>query len=314
MNAAEPALFGKLPSRGDFVRVGPLDDAARFIESWLTVAVEQSRGELLPAAVRFLATHGQDVLLGCWVPSRDEIGRRFPLAYFGRVPRDVAELGWSLLLGLHETFLGEVEALLARACAESGALPLETALAELASLARPHPSELVRVLSDARARLAAESVAGFEQRVFGALAARTPARGHPVGSEERAEAMPYALLTLSEAARRSSADPTLDVPAPSAFDLFVWLELASCFSGSEPRFPSLTWCPQQARALIAAGAPSWLTMAFLVDPRHPSNSRWPVWTERAAGAQAIEQLSPAVRDVLAAQGSLAELAAALRVS
>jgi type VI secretion system ImpM family protein len=288
----QPVLFGKLPSRGDFLRVGQPDDALRFIESWLTDAIEQSRGTLAPEPVRFLFAHAGEVLLGCWVPSRDEIGRQFPFACFERVPRDVAELGWSLLLGLHEFFLGAAEASLASACATSGGLLLDTLQAELAALVRPHPSELVRAVSDAQARLAAESVASFEQRAFGAP-----------------EAMPYALLTLHEAASRGAADITLDLPAASAFDLFVWLELAAC-SGM-PRFPSLVWCPQQARALVAPSM-SKLTMAFLVDRRHGSSSRWPVWTERAAGAQAIHDLPPMVKDALSAPASLANLLASVR--
>jgi type VI secretion system ImpM family protein len=296
-STAQPALFGKLPSRGDFLRVGPADEALHFVESWLTAAVEQSRGEQAAEPVRFLLAHAQEVLLGCWVPSQDEIGRQFPFACFERVPPDVAELGWSLLLGLHDAFLGEVEEVLRRAVAASSAPLLEGLQAELGALERPHPSELVRALSDAQARLAAESVASFEQRAF--------------GSETRS-AMPYALLTLREAARRGAADPTLDLPAASAFDLFAWLELAGGFAGGAPRFPSLTWCPEQARALVAAGAPSLLTMAFLVEPRHASNSRWPVWTDRPAGAQAIQELAPAVQAALAAQVSLAELVASLR--
>jgi hypothetical protein len=231
------------------------------------------------------------------VPSRDEIGREFPLACSERVPRDLAELGWSLLLGLYEVFLGDVEALLARTCAQQPGQLLEAAQAELALLSRPHPSELVRAAADAQARFATESVARFEQRAFGA------------GTHEP---MPYALLTLREAARRGGAELTLDLPVAGAFDLFAWLELAACFADTQPRFPALIWCPQQARALLAAAAPSPLTMAFLVDRRHASSSRWPLWTERAAGAQAVHELTPAAREVLAAQGSLAELAASLR--
>src|SRR5688572_19130646 len=91
---AQPALFGKLPTRGDFLRVGQADEALRFVETWLTASVEQSRGELAAEPVRFLLVHADEVLLGCWVPSRDEIGRQFPFACFERVSRDAAELGW----------------------------------------------------------------------------------------------------------------------------------------------------------------------------------------------------------------------------
>jgi type VI secretion system ImpM family protein len=308
-STGKPALFGKLPSRGDFLRVGPADEALHFVESWLTAAVEQSRGEQAAEPVRFLLAHAQEVLLGCWVPSQDEIGRRFPFACFERVPPDVAELGWSLLLGLHDAFLGEVEELLRRASAASSAPLLEGLQAQLGALERPHPSELVRALSDAQARLATESVASFEQRAFGALASGARAAQGQAGSPD---AMPYALLTLREAVRRGTADPTLDLPAASAFDLFVWLELAGGFARGAPRFPSLCWCPQQARALVAAGPPSLLTMAFLVDPRHASNSRWPVWTDRPAGAQAMKELAPALQEALAGQVSLAELVESVR--
>lgn len=292
--ALQPVLFGKLPSRGDFLRAGQVDEALCCVESWLTAAVEQSRGQLAAEPVRFLHSHAGEALLGCWVPSRDAIGRHFPLACFERVPRDAAELGWSLLFGLHEEFFAAAEALLSRACSAAGAAGLEALQGELAALARPHPSELVRAASDAQARLAAEPIARFAQRALGT-----------------AEAMPYALLTLREAARQASAEVTLDVPAASASDLFVWLELAGCSAPGGSRLPAVIWCPQQTRALLATKEPSPSVMAFLVNRRHASNSRWPVWTDRPAGTRALQELTPAVRDVLAA-GSLAELVTVLR--
>jgi type VI secretion system protein ImpM len=84
-------FFGKIPSRGDFVRAGLPSGFVRPWDEWLQRVVAGSRIRLgadwLPAWMeapvwRFLlpgGTCGPDTVLGVWMPSVDLAGRHFPL-------------------------------------------------------------------------------------------------------------------------------------------------------------------------------------------------------------------------------------------
>ena len=86
-------LFGKMPAKADFVRHHIAEPAARAFDNWLHQGVESLRmANCSPAssAVRFLFSPrgtGQ-VLVGLMVPSRDQVGRDFPLTAF--FPMDAA--------------------------------------------------------------------------------------------------------------------------------------------------------------------------------------------------------------------------------
>jgi type VI secretion system protein ImpM len=91
-------FFGKLPARGDFVRVGLPED---FVETW----DEWCRGMLLASRTalgddwdsawmqapiwRFLVPPGacgKLAVLGVWLPSVDKVGRHFPFAICALAP------------------------------------------------------------------------------------------------------------------------------------------------------------------------------------------------------------------------------------
>src|SRR5690242_17623822 len=84
-------FFGKIPSRGDFVRAGLPGGFVRPWDEWLQLVMAGSRVRLgsdwLPAWMeapvwRFLLPAGicgPDPVLGVWMPSVDLAGRHFPL-------------------------------------------------------------------------------------------------------------------------------------------------------------------------------------------------------------------------------------------
>lgn len=291
--AAAPSMFGKLASRGDFVRIEMADEAGRALESWLTGAVERSQGEVPSLPVRFLFSHQGTSLLGAWVKSRDEIGRTFPLAAFSRVSEEITALRWSLLPAFFDAYLTSLESALG---SQLDQLP-EAALEAVREVPMPHPSELVAAIYGAQAQLGAESCSAFGRRVFGELALP----------------MPYAVLTLREACARPQARPTLDLPVKNPHDTFVWLELLAALANDDTQqTPAIVWSAFDGRALVTFDAPSQLTCAFLLDPRHGSNERWPVCTSRVDAQQALDQLPPAIRSALINDVNLLELAASLR--
>ncbi len=88
---AEAGLFGKLPSRGDFVQLGLPGSFVRPWDAWLQRAMAASQAHLgdawLPAFLdspvwRFLLPGGMcgvGAVLGLLMPSVDRVGRYFPL-------------------------------------------------------------------------------------------------------------------------------------------------------------------------------------------------------------------------------------------
>jgi type VI secretion system protein ImpM len=113
---ARVGLFGKLPSRGDFLREGLPRDFVDAWDAWWQrgLALTQQRPQdewrdaWLEAPVwRFVlppgmcGTHG---VLGLWMPSVDKAGRYFPLTLAAAAAAD-----WALLAPSLTAFLDEAE-------------------------------------------------------------------------------------------------------------------------------------------------------------------------------------------------------------
>lgn len=108
-------VFGKIPSRGDFLRLGLPRDFVQGWDDWLQQVVGGSRARLgerwLPAWMEAPIWHfalpaglcGAAPVVGAWMPSVDRAGRHFPLTLAMVFPS-----------GLPQD-LGPVEAWLARA-------------------------------------------------------------------------------------------------------------------------------------------------------------------------------------------------------
>lgn len=91
-------LYGKLPARGDFVRLGLPGDFVAAWDDWLARAIAASRaqmgadwlGAFLEAPVwRFALAPGlcgAQAASGVWLPSVDRVGRYFPLTLVAMLP------------------------------------------------------------------------------------------------------------------------------------------------------------------------------------------------------------------------------------
>lgn len=88
-------FFGKLPSRGDFVRAGLSRPAVAACDRWLSSVPHLPTASLIPPW-RFAfapGVCGPAVLTGIVLPSRDRVGRAFPLL----VAAEAAEPGEDFL-------------------------------------------------------------------------------------------------------------------------------------------------------------------------------------------------------------------------
>lgn len=101
-----PFVFGKVPTRGDFVRAGRRTPLLDELDGWLQRGLLAHRAPLPPDGppVAFVLDRPGAVLFGTFVPSRDRAGRAFPLVV-GAVadapgPVDGADVaGWAPALG-----------------------------------------------------------------------------------------------------------------------------------------------------------------------------------------------------------------------
>src|SRR6056297_1529998 len=92
-----PGLFGKCPARGDFVSAGLPPDILRPWEDWVAgltadilAALGPEPGPAWDAAppIRFWIGGGppRGLAAGILLPSRDKVGRRFPLTLLWQGP------------------------------------------------------------------------------------------------------------------------------------------------------------------------------------------------------------------------------------
>jgi type VI secretion system protein ImpM len=105
--AGAAGLFGKLPAHGDFVRRGLPGSFCEPWDAWLQRGMDTSRAALgddawaalwdAAPAWRFLlpaGACGPDAVAGVMLPSRDSVGRRFPLTLAALRPPDHPPGGW----------------------------------------------------------------------------------------------------------------------------------------------------------------------------------------------------------------------------
>ena len=131
----EPAVVGvgKVPAVADFVRTGARGGAGGDLETWLARSMEWATAHRAErwrdvfddaAPLRFVlrgANSAEAVVAGVLRPSRDHVGRRFPIAIAAVIPVDRVAVAPHLLPAIVSSFLGEAEAALPRAadCASS---------------------------------------------------------------------------------------------------------------------------------------------------------------------------------------------------
>lgn len=268
------AVVGKMPCRGEFVRTTAMSEVERAFEAWLQVNVERSRGKIPECVVRFLVrpmVKGPS-LVGTWIPSRDAVGREFPLAIVACVPEELSALPWSLLPLYYGTLLECAGACLARAADAN----FETLVTGAHALELPHPSSALRALHEASQAITALQVVMFGKRLFG---------------EGWREGLNYALATLLQATEQH--DLTMDLPCSSESDLYVWLELSRACLGRRASPGALLWTADGQRALVTLGSPSEQSVTYLMEPDHASQRRWPLWTKRAEAARGARRSIPA---------------------
>lgn len=286
--------FGKIPAKPDFIRVGHSDATTRGFESWLDDAclrVRESGLELPEASIRFVmrpsgATHA---CIGALRPSRDAIGRRFPISVFHMLMWPEASPRWSALPVAVDPFLESADALLL----ESARLDHETLRSRTTSLWTPGADDLASTDEICRRVLAETPWGTVAERVF------------PAPAADRAC---YAFRTALTACERVATQPiAIDCPIQTDVDLFFWLELFRRFSRADSLM--YLWVEEPSpRLVVALGPPPTQMLLAAIAPDREISQVWPLTTTRSAALEAaVAALSPLlepVRDGTAPLGAL----------
>ena len=254
------------------MRVNASSPLTHALHRWLEDGHEalKAGGTALPTgATAFLfSTPGQkQVLLGALGPSRDKVGRAFPLTVFVET-----ELPASRLPEAPDAFAAFLSAT-ASVLEQAERLDAATLAERLRTL--PAAAETMQAQSERQSRL--------QQPNGGALRLLFQGRGAPDGHL-------YALRTLLSAAAAgrtpgAASSPTLDCPLSPQLGPWPWLEL--CARGGPAAPPTLLWTRE--RLLVAWGAPPSLMLPFLARGDHPSPKRWPLSTSHAPAVEAARK-------------------------
>jgi type VI secretion system protein ImpM len=333
-------VFGKIPAQGDFVRLNASTPAALAFDAFLQESLDGLRrtgGDLVPEPVRFafFDAGGGTGVCGVFAPSRDSVGRSYPLSVFAPLAsaRDVAAL--PIVTRQFVEAAGEL-------------------LAEAESLGAPAIASRVRELPGL-----SEEGAGAEtlRRMLDGTGAewlwKTMFPDEPLSSA--AYAIHTAKLACDSAGARASAGTgvILDCPTPNEPAALFWLATVEALLGgrggggaaaagggadsggdggasggaaavgasSGPTgvrtavAPSFFWSASHGgRMLIALGRPPSSLLTYLTRPEASSTRLWPLATQIPAARQsALRDIAPDLLQALASpDSSLLDVVEALR--
>ena len=266
----ELGIVGKTPAEPDFVRHGA-EGAHATLLRWTWDALASAPSLAMPASGLRFVWHapelGERALLGVMVPSRDRVGRAFPLIAAWATRASSLGAAWPAAPVAWRDALGTLRAALLRVV--QGELSLD----RVASIAPPPPhgalqAAAVRARDGWRGATAAE----FHERCFGDRDADLACYGH--------HALQHAC------AQSAAAELALSCPAVLPSDAALWLELVRALRPASARMPSFAWTVgSDARLLVSPGTPPHELLASACGAA-PGARVWPLTTDRRSAIDA----------------------------
>ena len=291
--SATIGVFGKLPAAADFVAVDAAGPTGAALQDWLQRENDHLMGKRLafpPTPIRFLYRDPQaaGTMVGVLAPSRDQVGRTFPLSIFARVDPAMA-VRFPAIPAAYAQFLDGAVSVLADAATLTPAT--------LAERARALPLPGNREIDDAEqwSRQALEATPGqvILEALFGPLQSGVHYHGIHMFRTGCAHVGP-----------RDPGTATIILECPARDDVQVdfWLSLAQRLLQWTDAPPSLLWtdtASPDSRLLIALGSPPPGVIHYLADPTVVADRLWPMRRSSAASIDAGRRaLTPAQRLVL----------------
>jgi len=282
-----PGLVGKIPAQPDFVRINAGDRTALELRRWLEDGHELLRrgGSPLPSTpicFVFSASLARNVLIGALVPSRDQVGRSFPVAAFAPMESTAVAGHFPLVPVAFSRFFAALAALLEAV----PRLMTSKIVEKLDSLPLPGAGEWTVADEQRRLQLGNSAVA---------LTAQFCEQADADGSH-------YALRTflMACAAERNQepakAKVVLDCPL-GADGALPWLELSRRILQWKAQPPSFLWAQAPvSRLLLSLGPMPPSALSYLARPDQSVAVFWPLKTSQKAAMTAAKQaLSPEQR-------------------
>ena len=297
--------FGKIPSQGDFLRVGGTPPAVQALDQWLQEGLEGIRrgGAALPEGPLSFLFRGAGVrecLIGVLARSGDSVGRSFPLAVYGVVDGASLASRFPLVPVACARFLGAATKIVQ----STAGLTSADLAAQVAALPAPTETD-VSVADDLRklALMQGRSHEVLEQAFAGA----------PSGASYYAF---RTFLSACEPARGQETDRpgvTLACPVTSELDRLTWLELAARLLRWQKGPPTLLWSdPPPSRVLVSIGPAPPSLLVYWVKPDPSATKLWPLTSDRPdAIMQAHQALRPPHRAALESDLELERFLASL---
>lgn len=271
------SLVGKVPGQADFIRCGRVSDAGQRYFRWLSTALAQaSEAEPslpLAAPLGFFVHTQHGPVAGVMIPSRDKIGRLFPLSLMVDGGEHLAGHGY-------DNISRDLTAWLQQGVASLKEFVEGTT-----------PSTDVKVLENALEQIS--SAQPFQAPLDNRFAKLLVKDLHGEMFDESASVRPYyAYKTLQIACRQASATPSriddaqsssacvVDCPLTQAEDAALWLMVirALCPKGF---IPSFFWtlndtAPRNRRLLASLTAVPVELLAYLAGAHAQSSKFWPL--------------------------------------
>ncbi len=296
-------VIGKAPAYADFARIGAGDPSAEELLVWLEGTEDSLHraGASLPSSPTyflFSSPTTRSALVGVLIPSRDQVGRSFPLAAFALLPATSMAEHFTLVPKAFSGFLAAGSALLAEAATLNAAQ-----LAERTRALTPPNDRDWQGADEQRRLLLDQSNESWVRKL--------EESGGSFGPH-------YAFHTLIAACKDRASEPSrtplvllcpLGAEGPSP-----WLELVARLLRWKTQAPPFVWTEATPpRLLISLGVSSATSLSFLARPEASASSLWPLQSQNASSREAARQaFSPQQQATLeAGHASIAALISTL---
>ncbi len=267
-------FFGKTPAQGDFIKHGTASVIAGHFMRWLTDGVEaaaRSKVGLPESPVGFLYAHDteSEVLIGAFVPSRDSVGRNFPLAIFTSLDGALAAQHLVAIPRAYDEFLSTAVNILTMPQGHD----CESLIQFIGGLVAPDPGTLQPMHVACGSELRSLTMAEFQRQL------------DPEGSGQHYYAF-HALMSACKPLQGKGPVPsgaiTLDCPVPSPAMCTAWLEIArELLQWRVP--PPLFWTAVEPRHLfLSLGNPPAAVLTYLAGGDPNAAKKWPLQTSSAS--------------------------------
>jgi type VI secretion system protein ImpM len=272
-------LFGKMPAAADFVAVDAAGPTGAGLQEWLQLENDHLMRKRLafpPTPIRFVYCDPQvqGTMVGVLAPSRDQVGRTFPLSIVARVDPATATR-FPVIPAAYAQFLDGAAALLG----EASTLPVATMADRARALPLPSGDAIDEAAQWARQALEATPGGVILEALFGPLEGGVHYHGLHMFRTGCAQVT---------GRNPGSAAIILECPARDDVQVDFWLSLAHGLLRWTDAPPSLLWtdtASPDSRLLIALGSPPAGVIHYLADPAVIADRLWPMRTTSAASIE-----------------------------